>query len=342
MSAYGTISTTPTAATPTFSPAPGSYTNPISVTLSDSTSGATIHCTTDGTTPTVNSPACGNVAINSTTILKAMATASGFNPSAVASGTFIIDSGATGTNYGSGFTSTGLTFNGAAKLNGTRLRLTDTGKNEAGSAFISTPIGVQTFTTDFSFQLSSASADGFTFTIQGVGPTALGPLAGGLGYGADKPGGTPGIANSVAVKFDFYNDAGEGTDSTGLYTDGDLSHNSRSEHDQFRSSSAQCRCVQRSYDVRRYNVDDDDHRRYQLLSNFTAHWTINIPGTVGSNTAYVGFTGSTGGLTAIQEILDWTYVTKSINSGDADVQPRAGHSTLGSICDAVGHDGVAL
>lgn len=41
-----------------------------------------------------------------------------------------------------------------------------------------------------------------------------------MGYGPDAPGGTPGISNSVAVKYDLYNNNGEGTDSTGLYTNG--------------------------------------------------------------------------------------------------------------------------
>jgi hypothetical protein len=40
---------------------------------------------------------------------------------------------------------------------------------------------------------------------------------------------------------------------------------------------------------------------------FTSSWPINIPATVGGNTAYLGFTGGTGGLTATQEILTWTY-----------------------------------
>jgi len=34
---------------------------------------------------------------------------------------------------------------------------------------------------------------------------------------------------------------------------------------------------------------------------------VNIPGTVGGNTAYVGFTGGSGGATATQEILSWNY-----------------------------------
>src|SRR5262249_44796238 len=36
-------------------------------------------------------------------------------------------------------------------------------------------------------------------------------------------------------------------------------------------------------------------------------YAVNIPSLVGGNTAYVGFTGGTGGLTATQNILNWTY-----------------------------------
>ena len=309
VSAYGTISATPTAATPTFSTVPGSYTGAITVTLSDSTPGATIHCTVDSTTPTPSSPVCGNVAISSTTILQALATANGFNSSAIASGTFTIDPGATGIDYGNGFSSTGLTFNGSAKLNGSRLRLTDTGKNEAGSAFVSLPIGVQSFTSAFTFQLSDASAEGFTFTIQGTGPTALGPSGGGLGYGPAKPGGTPGIANSVAVKFDIYNEAGEGMNSTGLYIDG-------ASPTMPALNLTASGVVLRSGDVFNVNFIYDGTTLTMTITDatnfsqtFTTNWTINIPATVGSNTAYVGFTGGTSKLTAIQEILDWTYVT---------------------------------
>ena len=44
-------------------------------------------------------------------------------------------------------------------------------------------------------------------------------------------------------------------------------------------------------------------------ASFTASQAINIPATVGGNTAYVGFTAGTGGLTAVQEILNWTYTS---------------------------------
>src|SRR5580704_3933303 len=68
-------------------------------------------------------------------------------------------------SYGSGFTSAGLALNGSAAINGTRLRLTNGGTSEAGSAFFNTPVNVQSFTNDFSFQLTNATADGFTFTL---------------------------------------------------------------------------------------------------------------------------------------------------------------------------------
>ena len=82
------------------------------------------------------------------------------------------------------------------------------------SAFFTTPVNVQSFTTNFSFQMTSAVADGMAFVIQNGAATALGTGGGGSGLGYQ------GIGNSVAVKFDIYNSAGEGTDSTGIYLNG--------------------------------------------------------------------------------------------------------------------------
>src|SRR5260370_42248270 len=38
-------------------------------------------------------------------------------------------------------------------------------------------------------------------------------------------------------------------------------------------------------------------------------YAIDIPGTIGGNSAFVGFTGGTGGLTATQNIQTWTITT---------------------------------
>ena len=40
---------------------------------------------------------------------------------------------------------------------------------------------------------------------------------------------------------------------------------------------------------------------------FSATWQIDIPGTIGATTAYVGFTAASGGATATQEVLNWTF-----------------------------------
>ena len=83
--------TTPTAATPTFSPAPGKYTSAQSVTLADATSGASVYYTTNGTTPTTSSLLyTAPIAISATTTIKAVAAAVGYYNSAVASGTYTI------------------------------------------------------------------------------------------------------------------------------------------------------------------------------------------------------------------------------------------------------------
>jgi len=106
-------------------------------------------------------------------------------------------------------------------VDGSLLELTDGGQFEASSAWYATKVNVQNFVTDFTFQITpGTTADGFTFALQGNSTAALGVAGGPLGYGLDSTTGTGGIPNSVAVKFDLYDNFGEGIDSTGLYING--------------------------------------------------------------------------------------------------------------------------
>jgi hypothetical protein len=92
LSAYASGNpTTPQVATPTFNPAPGTYTTTQSVAISDATSGAAIYYTTDGTTPTAASTHyVSAISVSSSETIKAIAVESGFTNSPVATGAYTI------------------------------------------------------------------------------------------------------------------------------------------------------------------------------------------------------------------------------------------------------------
>jgi glucose/arabinose dehydrogenase len=194
----------------------------------------------------------------------------------------------------------GLQLNGSALVHGSSLELTSFSANQAGSAFSSNPVNVTRFSTTFDFHLTSTLAQGFAFVIQGVGNTALGSAAGGLGY--------QGIGNSIAVTFDQFDNAGEGNNSTGLYTNGesptgggtDLTPSGINLHSlhEFRASI--------SYAGGTLWVTIRD-----LVTGDSAEqsYAIDIPTLVGGNTAFVGFTGSTGSGIATSDIRNWGFWT---------------------------------
>ncbi len=101
-SSSGGDSSTGTTATPVFSPAGGTYSTAQTVTITDSTAGATIYFTTDGSTPTTSSAKyTAALAIGSSGTVKAIASSSGNNNSAVAAASYVI-SAAGGGSGGAG------------------------------------------------------------------------------------------------------------------------------------------------------------------------------------------------------------------------------------------------
>lgn len=78
-------------ASPTFSPASGTYANSATVTLSTTTPGATIYYTTDGSTPTTSSTVyTGALNINQSTVIQAIAAAAGYADSSVSTAGYTI------------------------------------------------------------------------------------------------------------------------------------------------------------------------------------------------------------------------------------------------------------
>ncbi len=270
-----------------------------------------IYYTTNGTAPTTSSAVYSTpVSIAATETLKAIAVAPEDQTSSTAVATYTIQAAPT-INFTSGFSSAaGLSLLDTATVTKDVLQLTAAGSlNTRGAAWFTTPVNISSFSTDFQFQLLSAKADGFTFTIQDEGVSAIGPVGSGLGYGASAPGGKGGIGRSVAVKFDLYSNEGEGTDSTGFYTDGASptipattmtgSGVTLNDGDIFHAHL--------TYDGTTLTLVLTDTK---TSASFTNSQTINIPSIVGSQTAYVGFTGGTGGLSMTTQILNWTLTSQ--------------------------------
>ena len=297
-------------AVPTFSPAPGTYATAQSITLSDSTTGSTIYYTIDGTTPTTSSPVYSTpIQVASTETIRAIALAPGFSASSVSNGAYMIQTTSAAISFPSGFAGAGssFAFNGVGALNASMLQVMKAGQTfSQSSIWFATPVSISTFTTDFNFQILNGGADGLTFTIQNQGLTAIGPVGSGLGYGASKPGAPAGIGNSLAIKFDIYNNNGEGTDSTGFYTAGSSptipAINLAPSNITLKSGHIFHAHV--TYDGTTLTLSLTDQ---STSANFTATYPVDLGGVVGGTAAYVGFTGGAGNSTMNANILNWTY-----------------------------------
>ena len=91
-----TLTVPAAAATPSFSPAAGTYTSTQTVTISTATPSATIYYTTNGSTPTTSSPVySGPITVSATETLSAIAVATGDSSSAVGSAAYTITPPAT-------------------------------------------------------------------------------------------------------------------------------------------------------------------------------------------------------------------------------------------------------
>jgi fibronectin type 3 domain-containing protein len=245
-------------------------------------------------------------------------TAINMNPPDNSTSTIASVSNFPGIDHSTGFVSHGdLTANGNALFAEGAARLT-TNVGEVGTIFTNQRQNVGTFTTTFTFRLhdfTNPPADGFTFIIQGNGPTALGGAGGALGYA--------GIPNSVAVKFDIYDNAGEGTNSTGIFSAGrvptvrdqglppnptpdipDISLTLDGLTPPIDLKNQNVKRVTLSYDG---TILHEDLTDTVTGGHFTHDYAVNIPLLIGNTAAFVGFGGGTGGLSAIQDIQTWTF-----------------------------------
>jgi hypothetical protein len=145
------------AATPTFTPAPGTYASAPQVSMSDSTSGAAIYYTTNGTTPTTSSTkyAAGTpISVGTTETIEAIAVASGYTNSAVASAKYTISA--------SGTTSTSVSLASKDDVIGigtTGTAVSNGGLDGGGNAYAANLLGTSIAWSGATFALGGANAN---------------------------------------------------------------------------------------------------------------------------------------------------------------------------------------
>ncbi|MCA9171670.1 MAG: PQQ-dependent sugar dehydrogenase, partial [Planctomycetales bacterium] len=202
-----------------------------------------------------------------------------------------------------------LNLNGSASITGGRLRLTPATTSQIGSAFFTAPLvvdAITSFQTEFQFTIGGGTggADGFTFVLQNAaaGADAISTSSGGsLGYA--------GIDNSLAVKFDTYQNAGDvNNNHVAVLANGLLSPALQTKTTTLDLNSGQSLKAWIDYNgnTNLLSVFLDSSTTKPTTPLIST--TVDLASLVGSQ-AYLGFTGATGGLANTHEILNWQFDT---------------------------------
>ena len=211
---YSNVSVIHTVTAPTFSPAGGTYTSIQSVTLSSATEGATIRYTTDGSTPNSSSTVySGAIELSSTTTIKAFASKSGMENSAVETALYTINLPIVAEPT---FSPTGGTYTSvqsvtlASTTEGATIRYTSDGSTPNSSSTVySGPINVtesktiKTYATKYGMADSSVSQATYTLNLPPPSPWLHGDI------GTVNPIGTAVYSNGK------FNNSGAGADIEG-------------------------------------------------------------------------------------------------------------------------------
>ena len=190
------------AAIPTFLPKSSTSNSPITVVISDTTLGANIYYTGDGSIPTTASASCASpcsIAVPTTTIIKAIGGGNGYDPSAVSTATYTIQALAPTFSPGSGTYYTGQNVTLSDSTPGVNLYYTTNGSIPTTASTLYTgPIAVTSTTTIKAIAAGngygSSSVAVATYTMQALAPT-FSPGSGTFytGQNVTLSDGTPGV-----------------------------------------------------------------------------------------------------------------------------------------------------
>ena len=198
------------------------------------------------------------------------------------------------------------TVNGGAAIDSDVLTLTDGLNNEARSSFYNAPLYIGAFVASFTYQAtvgSGALADGAAFILQNDphGPTALGGTGGDLGVSGIEP----------SAEFDFNLYSGQITSTAPPLTVGTAFHVNGANNFRYTTTSPVNLASGHPINV---VVNYANGVAQLTLTDTTASTTFttnlnvgNLPSLLGSDTAYVGFSGATGGYNANQSVSNFWF-----------------------------------
>lgn len=191
------------------------------------------------------------------------------------------------------------------------LRLTDS-LNQSGSAFLTDAISLNnqaSFSSRFDFRITNPQgisdgdgqgADGIVFVVQTVANTA-GGAGGGIGYS--------GLANSVGIEFDTWNNGGW-DDNDGNHVGIDLSGNIDSVVQTSVSPRMNNDDVWTAWvdyngttDLLEVRLSDNGIRSVSALLSYN----VDLESVLGSPNAFVGFTSGTGSAGGYHDILNFEF-----------------------------------
>jgi hypothetical protein len=215
---------------------------------------------------------------------------------------------------GAGWTLNTITTN--APIVNNVLTLTDGGLGEARSCFLNNPVSITSFTASYTYQdIGGGGADGATFVFQNSpsGPAAIGGAGGGLGYA--------GIAPSAALEMNVY----AGTTPGIAFRVNGATGGPYSSTAPVSLPSGHPINFSITYDGTTMALSITDA---VAGTSFNTNYTANLPSLVGGNTAYIGFTGASGGVASFEQISNFIFANQAISRPTLSVQRLGGNLLL--------------
>ncbi len=211
---------------------------------------------------------------------------------------------------GFGTTGAGFSLNSGTTVSNGVATLTDGGTNEARSIFYGTRQPIAAFNVSFTYRESAsvvATGEGIAFVVQNDSRQvqALGRNGTSLGYAGS--GGIAAVSPSAAVEFNLLNVAGVTASSTGFATNGALTGNTYGLPTSANLGGGAPIQVYIRYDGS--VLTETLTNLSSGVSSPTYSYTVgSLSSVLGSESAYIGFTGSTGLLAATQTVGDFSFV----------------------------------